>query len=664
MKHMVPSTLNGLKAAGKNQDGSQRAQVDRDLIPSTGGAVKFGIFFIFFLALIGTTTFAQTNPVKVASFARFDLNGDFNTGPLTNGYFSAGGGSVARQTWLDPGDQPASYTVQFNVTHFSWTQSAFKFTPCSNGTVTLTIRGPWEMSPNGAIYKQEVLWDACSATGATLVNGSFELVNGGLPVGWWRTYGTDAAVDSGPIAPVKGANYVRVWHDGPLSCNVSVTGGVPVTLTFFARAVFPTNFTDMTRLPNSGTPAHLAARKFMRGVNMGNYLEVPPGEDWSSAYTTNDLFNIRDQGFDHVRIPIGWNYHAGPAPNYVITNDFFSSVDFLATNALNQGLGVIVNIHNWNEFTTNAMGNTNEFYALWRQIAAHYSNSPSQLTFEFINEPNGAGSSTAILNPIYAEAIRQIRLTNPQRTIFVGPSQWNSISELNNLRLPDDDSNLIVTVHCYDPFYFTHQGATWPGPDTATTNVIFPGPPPTPRAPAAGVSDYVTNWFADYNSIPAEGNPSGPIAFTAELQMAGQWAAYYGRPVHVGEFGCYTLADPASRVRFYTAFRNTADALGLGWAMWDWNAGFHYWDPNTGQPAPGMPAAMFPPPQIKSVAPGQTEVDAAIAKTIRLDRTRSLTFPVVWVPLQTNTLTGTNWFYPDPDTATNSAAYYRAVWLK
>jgi hypothetical protein len=82
------------------------------------------------------------------------------------------------------------------------------------------------------------------------------------------------------------------------------------------------------------------------------------------------------------------------------------------------------------------------------------------VAFEFINEPKDAATTT-VLNPIYAEAIRQIRVSNPSRTLFVGPGQWNSINELSNLRLPDDDENLIVTVHCYDPFLFTHQGACW-----------------------------------------------------------------------------------------------------------------------------------------------------------------------------------------------------------
>jgi hypothetical protein len=221
-----------------------------------------------------------------------------------------------------------------------------------------------------------------------------------------------------------------------------------------------------------------------------------------------------------------------------------------------------------------------------------------------------------------------------------------------------------VTVHCYDPFYFTHQGATWPGPDTATTGLIFPGPPATPLAPAAGVSVWVTNWIADYNTLPAEGNPSSPIAFRSRLEFAGQWSAYYGRPVHVGEFGCYTVAEPASRARFYTEFRSATDAQGLGWAMWDWNAGFRYWDPTTGQPAPGLPAAMFPPPRLTTVAAGRIGLNAAIGKTFRLDRTRGLAASNTWAAVQTNTLTTAEWLYTDPEAATNGRSFYRGVWLK
>lgn len=541
------------------------------------------------------STQAQTETDRVAGEARFDLEGDAATEALSEGYLIAGqagdGGAVTRENWRGPEVERNSYVVTPRVTHYCWTAGAFRFTAQHSGMVRLTLMGPYVKLPDGSLAKEEILWDSLSSANSAISNGSFEYAKGGVPDEWERPYG-DGAVESGWPGAVQGRNYARTWHSGPLSCAFQVQGGVPVTLRFYARAAVPAGYADMARL-GSDTPAHRAARHFRHGVNLSDYLEAPPGGWGSSGYTVDDLKHIRAEGFDHVRIPVGWNYYAGPGPDFTIDGDFYPKVDFLVTNALAQGLAVIVNIHNWNEFATNAGANRNEFYTLWRQIAAHYAHYPETVAFELMNEPNGPGATTAILNPIYAEAIREIRQTDPKRTIFVGGSHWNAISELGNLRLPADDDNIIVTVHCYDPFYYTHQGASWPGPQTATVGIVFPGPPATPITPAAGIGAGATHWLELYNEAPPDANPSSPLAFESEMENAQAWSKYYGRPVHVGEFGAYTKGDARSRANFYHAIRTTMERLGLGWAMWDWSSGFRYWDEKTGEPAPGMREAMF-----------------------------------------------------------------------
>jgi len=348
----------------------------------------------------------------------------------------------------------------------------------------------------------------------------------------------------------------------------TITLSLLVFIPCFGLAVAQTNSVkpaagtrEMRRIADRNTPAHRAAKKFLRGANLGNYLEAPPGQDWGAKYC-----------------------------------GIFAKADFLVTNALNQGLNVIVNLHHFDEFTSDPAAHTNKFYALWRQIAAHYAKSPDGVALELLNEPKDA-ATTIVLNPIYAETIRQIRRIDPQRAIFVGPGKWNQVSELPNLRLPDNDENLIVTVHCYDPFYFTHQGASWAGNDVKSLkDIVFPGPPATPFVPdpAAQLSRGVLDWIQRYNTLPAEKNPSSPIAFRRPMQQAKEWSDYYGRPMHVGEFGCYVGADPVSRARFYGEFRKVLDEFKLGWAMWDWKAGFKYWDDKTGQPAPGLREAFFP----------------------------------------------------------------------
>ena len=42
-------------------------------------------------------------------------------------------------------------------------------------------------------------------------------------------------------------------------------------------------------------------------------------------------------------------------------------------------------------------------------------------------------------------------------------SSWNNINYLEQLELPEDDRNIIVTVHYYSPMEFTHQDASCAG---------------------------------------------------------------------------------------------------------------------------------------------------------------------------------------------------------
>jgi endoglucanase len=343
------------------------------------------------------------------------------------------------------------------------------------------------------------------------------------------------------------------------------------------------------------TPAYKAARSFMRGVNLANFLEVPPARHWSVPHTVVDLQEIRAEGFDHIRLPVGWHHYTGPAPDYAISNEIFAKVDDIVTNATALGLNVIVNIQHFDELTTDPTNNAAWFYAIWRQVAAHYARAPAGLAFELLNEPHDA-ATTEVMNPLNAEAIREIRQTNPNRTIFVGPGKWNSPEELTNLWLPNDD-NIIVTLHCYEPFFFTHQGATWAGPDVRhVTGIHFPGPPKVPYEPDpdAELKKWVLKTIQQYNTQPTENNPSSPKPFLAKIQKAKAWSEKWGRPVHFGEFGAFTKADQESRARYYAAMRQALDAAGIGWAIWDWKSGFNYWNPKTQQPLAGMREALFP----------------------------------------------------------------------
>ena len=360
------------------------------------------------------------------------------------------------------------------------------------------------------------------------------------------------------------------------------------------NAVFtPENPPAMQPLKGRNTPAYHAAQSFRHGVNLGDYLESWPRREWSIQVAPEEFAQMKHEGFDHVRVPIGWQHYAGPGPDFTLSREIFGLADYAVTNSLNNGLAVMINIHHFDELDADPAGATAEFLAIWRQIAAHYAGFPEKLAFELDNEPH-QNATTALMNPIYASVIPLIRESNPHRTIFVEPGDWGSIGALKDLVLPPDD-NVIVSVHCYDPFYFTHQGATWTDGQTPVTGIQFPGPPATPLVPDPNLAlkPYMTNWIGRYNTLPTPENPSSPAAFENKLRYVRAWSDYYGRPAHLGEFGAFTKGDSASRARFYSAFRQTAEEQQLGWAIWDWSAGFRYWDKKAGQPMPGMAEALF-----------------------------------------------------------------------
>jgi endoglucanase len=354
----------------------------------------------------------------------------------------------------------------------------------------------------------------------------------------------------------------------------------------------PTNPPAMEPLASHRTPAYRAAKLFLHGANLGDYLEANRYHR-SIAVSADEFSQMKQEGFDHVRVPIGWHQYAGPAPDYTIEPEIFSLADFAVTNALKNKLAVLINLHHFNALDQDPTNATPEFLAIWRQVSEHYKTFPRQLAFELDNEPH-QNATTAVMNPIDARAIAEIRRTNPQRTIFVEPGNWGGIGELKNLVLPPDD-NLIVSVHCYDPFNFTHQGATWTSGQTPVTGVIFPGPPAQPLVPDAKLElkDYQQAWFQQYNTEPRDRNPSSPLAFEGKLKYIRAWSDYYGRPVHLGEFGAYIKADDQSRANFYSSFRKTAEEEKIGWCIWDWSANFRYWDKKNNRAMPGMHEALF-----------------------------------------------------------------------
>ena len=222
-----------------------------------------------------------------------------------------------------------------------------------------------------------------------------------------------------------------------------------------------------------------------KGINLGGTLEGTEGLvwDWGYPLQASHFRAIKNAGFQHVRVPIGFSYDLdasyydtlASAP-YTIHPDLFKRVDWVVQQSLQNGLKVIIDNHHHDALFDDLEAETPRYLAIWKQIAERYKNQPNTVYFEILNEPGGAlWQNYTTWNKLLRRTITLIRQTNPTRGIIVGGVLGNSAWALPYLSLPTDP-NLIATFHYYSPYTFTHQGADWAWePGTQPTNQIWTG---------------------------------------------------------------------------------------------------------------------------------------------------------------------------------------------
>jgi aryl-phospho-beta-D-glucosidase BglC (GH1 family) len=295
-------------------------------------------------------------------------------------------------------------------------------------------------------------------------------------------------------------------------------------------------------------------QKLGKGINMGNMFEAPTETEWGNQFRNDYFQRITELGFDHVRIPIRWDTPARTqmTPPYTIQPTFFARIKEVVDMAIDQDLMVIINMHHHDALFANPAANKERFLAQWAQIAEYFKDYPEILLFEVMNEPHNQ-LTPALWNQYFEEALTEIRKTNPTRAVLMGTAEFGGVSGIFHLDPPDDD-NIIVTVHYYNPFTFTHQGAEWVGGNSQ-------------------------NWLGtQWHDLQFERD-----AIVQEISALVSFSEERNIPIHIGEFGAYSTADLDSRVRWTTFIARYFESLEFSWAYWEWSAGFGIFNPQTNQ---------------------------------------------------------------------------------
>lgn len=436
----------------------------------------------------------------------------------------------------------ASHTVRFessNVTDYDFymvrVPAASEWTRITVPFVTLTQDG----------YGTPVEWSPETVTALSWHIGGPDGTSGTLELDNIR-FEKDAPVDRGPK-------------------NLTIQPAAPPAQVELEDIVIP------------GELQERAMEQLNRGYNVTNWLE--DGRfDGTFRFDEDFVARLAENGFWGLRLPIDLDLYvtseSEDGTEVVVDDDLWLVLDNFATWTSDHGLSLTIDYHQYDaSFTFNDEVGVNRAIALWKTVAAHFATNPrDDLYYELLNEPELSVGSTRVLNasawtPVAERMIAAIRGEDDQHTIIFGDVNWYGIQQLS-AREPFGDDNIVYAFHFYEPFIFTHQGASW-AEQTSTKNVPFPYSPETWSEYSSdfGLGTTQPSWIWDqFRSYYRNGTVE---ALYNQIARAKSWGVTHGVPVICNEFGAYDrTARTEDRVRYYEALIGIFEDLEIPWQHW------------------------------------------------------------------------------------------------
>lgn len=296
------------------------------------------------------------------------------------------------------------------------------------------------------------------------------------------------------------------------------------------------------------------------GINLGNVFEAENDgfggfdeaqfhSSWSETIVPEHFKALGDSGFNNMRIPVSWEEHVTPTETgCAVDPEWMKQVFWAVDLAIKNGMVVVLNAHHWNSiYDSKPDAEIPCLLDVYRQMMVEVVKYPADsLVVETLNEPRGKLTS-AKWNVLVDSIVNVVRAADPQRVVMVGTHNYNNASATSLLKLPSDSRNLILTFHYYEPFAFTHQGASFVEPSYPVGK----------------------EWTATLSEMRAIKNA---------FEGVKEWADAHDMPVYLGEFGAFGAADSVSRETWTTFMTDISKKMGFGWAYWEFCSGFGVYD--------------------------------------------------------------------------------------
>lgn len=349
-----------------------------------------------------------------------------------------------------------------------------------------------------------------------------------------------------------------------------------------------------------------------RGINMGDYLAYPSSTEWPifrgpRANTTDaELERLKSLGLDFIRLAVEPLPFVARTPAEIRTSEQRLTAFVKRANAA----GLKVMITGWARTESTSLrpqdivatGSSDAYRAymvfLKRVIELTRTVPRDMIALELMNEPQAVcrrtdgGPDWAV---IQRQMFGELRAAAPDLTLVLTTGCWSRLEALTHIDLAEYDRNILIDVHYYEPWMFTHQGATWTLPwIKSLAGLSFP-PARTDKQTATDASARLfvtrrpTGTAAEFQETLRKIDEyvavdHGPDRIAADMRAIATWAKANGlapERMIVGEFGFLRQpaavaggADDGGRLRWLAVTRQSAEAAGLGWAHFAYHAEF------------------------------------------------------------------------------------------
>ena len=326
---------------------------------------------------------------------------------------------------------------------------------------------------------------------------------------------------------------------------------------------------------------------FQHGVNLGGWLSqcvATTDAHFNTFIGEADIEQIAAMGFDHVRLPVDYNWIEDEAGNPIEKG--LAHIDDCIRWCEARNMNLLLDLHKAFGYTFDPLDVDADreiffhdaalqarFIALWQRLARRYGPHAS-VAFDLLNEVVSPNVSEA-WNDIIDRTISAIRLIAPDTWIVVGGVRYNNVKSVPLLD-PPHDGRTVYNFHCYEPMIFTHQKAYWVEGMPSDLNVPYPDDLAHYKALSQQLS------FDLAGAIAGERvDALGPQFFEAMFSPALKAAEANDAPLYCGEYGVIDQAPAEDALRWHQDIGQVFDRHGIGRALWNYkNKDFGLVDPH------------------------------------------------------------------------------------